>query len=220
MPSFWYKEFACQLCGNDFSYPRIFSDAIMVESRDEDLKPNFKGVNALYYQVITCPNCYLTLFERDFGTLNIPDEKIDKVKRVLENAKKEFGKLNLGEDRELDDAIKLFSIAAAVYTVMDHSRGAAEAYLKLAWLYREKGMDKEEKVALAKSLKFFEKHFKEEITNEREEPMILFYLGELNKLLGNKREAVKWFSILVNKYRGVPSPYIKAAQERWQEVRD
>ena len=220
MPSFWYKEFICQLCGNDFSYPRIFSDAIMVESRDEDLKPNFRGVNALYYQVVTCPRCYLTLFERDFGNLNIPEDKREKVKKVLDNAKKEFGNLNLGEDRNLDDAIKLFSIAAAVYTVMEHSRGAAEAYLKLAWLYRDKGQEKEEKVALAKSLKFFEKHFKEEITNEKEEPMILFYLGELNKLLGNKKEAVKWFSMLVNKYRGIPSPYIKAAQERWQEVRD
>ncbi len=220
MPEFWYKEFVCQLCGNRFNYPRVFSDAISVESRDEDLKPNFRGVNALYHQVVTCPECYLTLFERDFGTLSIPEEKMDKVKRVLENAKREFGELNLGEDKNVDDAIKLFSIAAAVYTVMNHKRGAAEAYLKLAWLYREKGQEKEEKIALAKALKFFEAHFKEDITNEKEEPMILFYLGELNKLLGSRKEAVKWFSILANKYRGVPSPYVKAAQERWQEVRD
>ncbi len=219
MPTFLYKEFTCQLCGNAFSQPRVFADAIRIKSRDEDLKPNFEGVNALYYQVVTCPRCYLTLFERDFGKLEIPADKMEKVRKVLENAKKEFGSLNLGEDRTLDDAIKLFSIAAAVYTVLEHRRGAAEAYLKLAWLFREAGKKKEEMVALAKALKNFEDHYRNDITSESEEPMLLFYLGEINKLLGNKKEAVKWFSTLVNKYRGVPSPYVRAGQERWQEIR-
>jgi glycosyltransferase involved in cell wall biosynthesis len=85
---------------------------------------------------------------------------------------------------------------------------------------REKGQKKEELVALAKALKFFEEHYREEITSEDEEPMLLFYLGELNKLLGNRKEAVKWFSTLVNKYRGFPSPYVKEGQKRWQEIRD
>ena len=219
MPNFWYKDFVCQFCGNEFSQVRVFSDAIVVVSRDEDLKPNYGGVNALYYQPITCPKCYLTLFERDFGTLEIPDEKRDRVRKVLENAKKEFGYINLGEDRTLDDAIKIFSIMAAIYTVLDHSRGTAEAYLKLAWLFREKGSEREEKIAMAKALKYFEKHYRDEITREEEEPMILFYLGEINKLLGNRKEAVKWFSTLVNKYKGMPSPYVKAGRERWQELR-
>lgn len=220
MPDFIYKEYTCQLCGNVFSQPRVFADAVKIKSRDEDLKPNFSGVNALYFQVVVCPRCYLSLFERDFGTLEIPPDKVEKVRKVLENAKKEFGSINLGEDRTVDDAIKIFSIAAAVYTVMEHRRRAAEAYLKLGWLFREKGQKKEETVALAKALKFFEEHYREDITSENEEPMILFYLGELNKLLGNKKDAVKWFSTLVSKYRGVPSPYVKAGQERWQEIRD
>ena len=220
MPDFIYKDYTCQMCGNTFSYPKVFADAVKVKSRDEDLKPNFEGINALYFQVVTCPKCYLSLFERDFGTLEIPPDKTENVRKVLENAKKEFGNINLGEDRTVDDAIKIFSIAAAVYTVMEHRRGAAEAYLKLGWLFREKGQKKEEMIALAKALKFFEEHYKNDITSENEEPMLLFYLGELNKLLGNKKDAVKWFSTLVNKYRGVPSPYVKAGQERWQEIRE
>ncbi len=219
METFWEKEFRCQYCGQVFYQTRIFSSAIIIESRDSDLKPNYKGVNALFYQTVTCPSCYLTLFERDFGKLNIPEEKRPAVAKVLDNAKKEFGKLNLGSDRTLEDAIKLLSIAAAVYTVLQDKRNAAEAYLKLGWLFREKGDKKEELIALGKALKFFEEHYREDITKEEEEPMILFYLGELNARLGNEREAVKWFSTLVNKYRGLSTIYVKAAMERWQEIR-
>ena len=219
MPDFIYREYVCQMCGNNFSQPKVFADAIKIKSRDEDLKPNFSGVNALYYQIVVCPRCYLALFERDFGNLEIPPQKRGDVSKVLENAKKQYGDINLGEGRTLDDAIKIFSIAAAVYTVLENRRGAAEAYLKLGWLFREKGQKREEMIALAKALKFFEEHYREDITSEKEEPMILFYLGELNKLLGNKKDAVKWFSTLVNKYRGLPSPYVKAGQERWQEIR-
>ena len=216
---FWEKDFECQFCGNSFSQVRVFSSAIMVESRDEDLKPNYRGVNALYYQLVTCPECYLTIFERDFGKLVIPDDKKDKVELVLKNAKKQFGELNLGNERTVDDAIKQFSIAAAIYTVISHKRDAAEAYLKLAWLFREKGDKKQELIALGKALKLFEDYYRGDIVKDEEEPMILFYLGEINKLLGNRREAVRWFSILSNKYRGASSLFVKAGKERWQEIR-
>lgn len=219
MAEFWEKEFRCQYCGNIFYQTRFFSSAIMIDSRDSDLKPNYKGVNALYFQTVTCPHCYLTLFERDFGSLKMPEEKRPAVAKVLDNAKKEFGKLNFWRDKSVDDAVKQMSIAAAVYTVLNHRRNAAEAYLKLGWLFREKGDKKEELIALAKALKFFEEHYREEITKEEEEPMILFYLGELNARLGNEKEAVKWFSTLVSKYRGTSSLYVKAAKERWQEIR-
>ena len=219
MPDFWYKDFVCQMCGNEFSQVRVFSGAISIESRDEDLKPNYRGINALYYQPVTCPKCYLTLFEPDFEEDVIPPDKRPDVERVLRNAKKEFGSINLGEDRSVDDAIKIFSIMAAVYTVLKNRRRMAEAFLKLAWLFREKGDSRNEMVALGKALKAFEEHYREDITSEEEEPMILFYMGEINRRLGNKRDAVKWFSVLVNKYKGVSSPFVKAGRERWQDIK-
>ncbi len=220
MAEFWYKDFKCGFCGNTFSQVRVFSGAIRVESRDEDLKPNYKGVNVLYYQPVTCPKCYLTLFERDFENFRIPDEKREEIERVLRNAKREFGDLNLGENRTLEDAVKIFSIMAALYTVLKNRKGAAEAYLKLAWLFREKGDTRNELVALGKALRFFEEHYREDITEEKEEPMILFYLGEINRRLGNRKEAVKWFSTLVNRYKEESSPFVKVARERWQEMRE
>ncbi len=219
MADFWYKDFRCGFCGNEFSQVRVFSGSIVVESRDEDLKPNYKGVNVLYYQPVTCPRCYLTLFERDFENFNVPSEKREEIERVLRNAKKEFGELNLGEDRTVDDAVKIYSIMAAIYTVLGNRRGAAEAYLKLGWLFREKEDTKNELIALGKALKYFEEHYREDITDESEEPMILFYLGELNRRLGNRKDAVKWFASLVNKYKNASSPFVKRAREIWQGMR-
>ena len=219
MPEFWEKDFTCPFCGRSFSQVRVFSSAIVVERRDEDLKPYFKGVNSLLFQTVTCPGCYFTAFEKDFEAMEVPEEKRKDVQRVLDNARKEFGELNLSENRSVEDGIKLLSITAAIYTVLGKRMGAARAYLILAWLFREVGKKKEELTALARALKCFEDHYRNDIVSDEEEPMILFYLGEINRRLGNRNEAVKWFSTLVNKYKGSPSPYVKAAKENWQLVR-
>lgn len=216
MQIFWKKEFKCPVCSNEFEAVRVFSNAVTVKKRDTDFMPIYEGINALYYQLITCPTCLFTAFESDFQT-----ELTAKQKNLLMKAleKTEYiGRPNLSENRDIGDAAVVFSIAAIVYTLLGASCKAAECYLKLGWLFRQSHNSIEEKKALQKALDHFENYYINEEITPQEEPMVLFYLGEINGRLGNKKKAVEWFSILVRKFDS-SSLYARKARERWQDMR-
>ncbi len=214
--TFWKKKIFCPLCKIEFESLRIFSESVKIKARDYDLKPSFEGINAIFFQLVTCPRCYLTMYEEDFEK-GIPEDKVKELILVLNNARKKFS-INLGEDKKIDDAISQHYIAAAVYTVLGNRRKLAEVYLKLAWLLREKGNNEEELIALAKALKNFEEYYKYEMIEEREGPMILFYMAVINQRFGNRKEASKWFSELFRRYGNTNSYYVKVGKERWQDL--
>lgn len=216
MQTFWEQEFNCPVCGKRFQSVRLFSDAIRIKDRDSDLKPTYDGVNALLFQPVTCPECLYTAFESDF--------EMSLGQKQKEMLTKLFGKLkvmlsvNLSKDRDLKDGASLFTIAAAVYTILERHLRAAEAYLKLAWIFRDLNNHEEEMKALTGALKhFMESYTKEELSDEQQ-IMVLFYLGELNARLSNKKEAVRWFSTLIQKFGNSSSMYVKLARKEWQEV--
>lgn len=216
MQIFWKKEFKCPVCSNEFEAVRVFSNTVIVKKRDTDFMPIYEGINALYYQMITCPVCLFTAFESDFQTELTAKQK-DLLMKALEKTK-HIGRPNLSENRDISDAAVMFSIAAIVYTLLGTSRKAAECYLKLGWLFRQNHDSAEEKKALQKALDHFENYYMNEEITSQEEPMILFYLGELNGRLGNKKKAVEWFSLLVQKFDS-SSLYARKARERWQDIR-
>ncbi|AEH50361.1 DUF2225 domain-containing protein [Pseudothermotoga thermarum] len=216
MPTFWKKSLVCLVCGTTFEAVRVFTDAIRIKDRDSDLKPTYEGVNYLLFQPITCPNCFYTTFEEDFGKPVKPEvlEKLKKLTAKLKNAVK----IDLSENRTLKDGISIYTIMTAVYMLMEKPLKTAEAYLKLAWLYREFGSEEEEKKALKSALNFFLESYTKEALSDEQQAMVLFYLGEINRRLGNKKDAIKWFSQLIKTYGGSNSLYVKLARTQWQEV--
>ncbi|PLV59284.1 DUF2225 domain-containing protein [Thermotoga sp. KOL6] len=216
MRELWEKEFSCPFCGNKFKKKMVFFDAIKIKSRDIDLKPNFEGVNPYLYEVVTCPKCYFSAFDKDFESIKIKGEETEKrLNEFLENARK---KVELGEEGTHIEAIKRYVLSGTIYSLLNQRKKAAISYLKIAWLFREMGRSEDEKRYLERALREFENHYKYDNYEESDEPMILFYLGVLNQLLGKRKEAAKWYEILIRKYDGA-SMYAKVGRERWLELR-
>ena len=215
MRTFWEKEFTCPLCGNRFKKKMVFFDAVRIKSRDIDLKPNLETVNPFLYEVVTCPNCYFSAFGKDFESIRVKGEETErKLKKLLEEAKK---KVKLKDEETHTEAIKRYALSGIVYSVLNQRKKVALSYLKIAWLFREIGRPEDEKHYLERALREFENHFKYDHYEESDEPMILFYLGVLNQLLGNKKEAARWYEVLLRKHR--ESVYAKVGRERWQDLR-
>lgn len=214
MRTFWNKSYVCPVCKNHFEAVRVFSEAIKIKSRDSDLKPVYDGVNALMFQLVTCPKCFYTAFEDDFEELHPTHvEIIARMHEKLKNLK-----LNLSENKSPRDAAVQFNIAAAMYTVRKKLFRAAECFLKVAWLYRDANALDEEKKALEHAKELFLKSYTEEDLSEEKQIAALFYLGETSKRLGNRKEAILWFSELFERFRTSDSIYLKKAREEWQEV--
>lgn len=216
LQTFWEQEFTCPVCDKRFRSLRVFSDAIRIKDRDSDLKPTYDGVNALLFQPVTCPECLYTAFENDFE-MPLSQKQKEMLTKLCEKLKAMLS-IDLSKDRGLKDAASLFTIAAAVYVVVEKHLRAAEAYLKLAWLFRDLNDPAEEAKALTGALKHFTESYTKEALSDEQQIMVLFYLGELNARLSNKKEAIKWFSTLIQKFPNTSSIYVKLARKEWQEI--
>ncbi len=216
MPTFWKKSLTCPMCTAEFQAVRVFTDAVKIKDRDSDLKPTYEGVNYSLFQPITCPVCFYSTFEDDFSKAPKPQEA-EKIRKFLAKIR-ESVKIDLSENRTLKDAASIYAITAAIYTILGKPLKIAEAYLKLAWIYRDIANDDEERKALQNALRFFLESYTKESLSEEQQVMVLFYLGEINRRLANKKEAVKWFSKLLQSYGNSSSPYVKLARMQWQEA--
>lgn len=214
MRTFWHKSYVCPVCNSQFEAVRIFTDAIKVKSRESDLKPVYDGVNVLMFQLVSCPKCLYTSFEDDFGELQ--SSHVEAIKRMHEKLK--GFEIELSENKSVRDAAAQYNIAAVMYVAREKFFRAAESFLKLAWLYRDAGAPDEEKKALERAKEMFLKSYMEEDLWEDRQIAVLFYLGEIEKRLGNRKEATRWFSELFKRFSKSDSIYVKQARQEWQEV--
>jgi len=212
--TFWHKSYVCPVCNSQFEAVRIFTDAIKVKSRESDLKPVYDGVNVLMFQLVSCPKCLYTSFEDDFGELQ--SSHVEAIKRMHEKLK--GFEIELSENKSVRDAAVQYNIAAVMYVAREKFFRAAESFLKLAWLYRDAGAPDEEKKALERAKEMFLKSYMEEDLWEDRQIAVLFYLGEIEKRLGNRKEATRWFSELFKRFSKSDSIYVKQARQEWQEV--
>ncbi|WP_041075868.1 DUF2225 domain-containing protein [Thermotoga caldifontis] len=214
MRTFWRKRYVCPVCKGEFESVRLFSEAIRIRSRESDLKPVYEGVNALMFQLVSCPNCLYTSFEDDFEKLTASE--VEAVEKVSERVKQI--KIDLTENKSVRDAALQYNIAAGMYVARRKLFRAAECFLKLAWLYRDADASDEERKALEHAKELFLKSYSEEDLTEERQIAALFYLGETSKRLGEKKEAVRWFSELFKRFGKSDSIYLKQARQEWQEV--
>lgn len=213
--TFWFKTHLCPVCEKQFDAIRLFSEAVKIKSRDPDLKPVYYGVNAFMFQLISCPNCLYTSFEDDFEEM--PSSQLQAVRNLCERLKQNL-RIDLSENKSLRDAIVQYNLAGIIYVAREKFFRAAESFLKLAWLYRDVSSLDEERKALNHASELFLKSYTQQDLSEDQQIVALFYLGEINKLLGNKKEMVRWFSELFGKFGRRDSIYLKQARQQWQEA--
>ncbi|ABR31401.1 hypothetical protein SU69_07900 [Thermosipho melanesiensis] len=221
MESLWDKTYKCPICGNEFTSKKVRIDSVKISGYDDDLKPNYVEVNPFLYEIVVCSNCCYAEYEPKFEeNVNILEKEkivdaLEKLKGKLSNVKKHF----TGE-RDIDLALKAYGIVVILSTVTKRYCKLADAYLKIAWLFREKEDKEQENIALAHALRSFEEcYLKSNLPEGKPEEKVLFYLGELNRYFERRAEAVKWFSILVKKYGRSSSYYAKVGRDRWQSLR-
>lgn len=220
MRDIWYKSFDCPVCEAYFQAPRVFSNSIRVSKRESDLMPHYEGVNPLFYDLVTCEHCMFTAFEKEFSNPKIlkKSELLEKISKLSRRSKEIYKDINLRENRTVDDAIAIHILGASTYHILGGDRELSEIYLRLGWLYRLKGDRQKELHSLGRALKYFERVY--QTTSDPEAlQRSLFYIAEINRRLGQKNEAVKYYSELFQRFRNVQSVYLKTARQNWEEIR-
>ena len=210
------KSYTCPLCGREFKAQKIRNSKLALSHTDSDMRNHYKGIEPLYYDVLTCPEClYSALAE----TFDKPDKTGDGLKELLSEQKQGIV-IRTGADM---DTLSLFAgyylaLLCAPYCFFAHALAAAKLYLKLSWLYADcgdKGMEDEcAKKALQTYIDVYEN---EDMTGSLEQQLCLI-IGELSYKAGEMKNAINFLFKAKNAEGG--APYIKKrAEDRIYEIR-
>ncbi len=218
--TFWYKEFNCPVCEQEFEAVRVFSNAVSIDKRDLYLRPTYKGVDPDKFYLITCPYCYYTAFESDFDNLpgNLSLDKLNSLKKSLERAMKSLNP-ELGEERTARDAHEINVLGVLTYVHADIPYKLAQIFLRMSWFYIDQGDKENAAISMSKALKQFQRAFEDDKKGLHTDG-IIFFLAALNIQLNHIKEGFRWLEKLLKEYRGTGSHYEKAGKTLWEEVRE
>ena len=127
------KTYSCPVCDSTLRIPTVKSGKTRMISQDWDLRPIYKGIDPVKYDVIHCNHCGYAAIIRYHGVLAKPHKEM-----ILNSISANYKPLPvIMYDYGYDEAIKKFKMALLNASVR-HAHNSEMAYiaLKIAWLYR------------------------------------------------------------------------------------
>ena len=137
------KTVECKVCDQKFKTKAVKSGKAMRMEPDRDLRPRFRHIDTIKYDIISCPHCGYTAMTRYFDHVSSLQRKL-----LREEVIAKYGPLPDSGEKfyAYDDAIRKYKFSL-VNTIAKKGKESEKAYacLKLAWLLRGKaeGMPEE-----------------------------------------------------------------------------
>jgi hypothetical protein len=133
------KMLQCPVCDKEFKVSRVKTSKLRRLESDKDLRPRFRGIDTIKYDVIACPYCGYASMEKYFEHLSPLQIKL--IKEAV-TSKYHATSTEVPDVYDYDFAIDRYKLSIAS-TIAKKGRTSelAYSYLKLAWLYRGKAED-------------------------------------------------------------------------------
>jgi uncharacterized protein (DUF2225 family) len=206
------KTVCCPVCSTVFSTKKVRSRGLQIVERQDDLNVIYKDVNPNLYYVWVCPECGFSGSEGEYENFNPICKKIFEEKIRSKWNKRSY--CGIRSHKEAEESYKLAILIAQLCKKQKSYIGIL--CLKLAWIYREEKNDKKEIEFLNHALSNLTQAYQEErLENSHIDEVTAAYLvGELNRRLGNFKEAIHWYS------KTLEHPEIKRKRQLQLKTRD
>lgn len=206
----------CICCEYSYKTSKVRPSFKNAAERDSDFcgyYPN--GINPDYYVVRVCPNCGFASTENGLTQLNDRQKK-----QYFEKIGVNWKKREYGGERSLEQAMDCYKLALlSAQATETNDRVIAGILHHIAWLYRYRENAAEEKRFLQFALQAYIRVYEME-GNSLNNAKLMFIIGELNRRTGEYKEAVRWFSRVINDKRIVDAAMIQACRKQWQLIRE
>lgn len=211
------KKFTCPVCEHEFQANVVLKSKLKAEGRDKDFRHHYAGIEAHYYEIITCPACYYSMFE-DMYTKPI-------VARFKENIPEVSAfKAHLGgdmtDDRNINNVFAGYYLALKCSPLFykDHEMNTAKIWLRLKWLYEDVGDLEMAAMAVREAHKAYLAAF--EKTNEMPDfvQQLCVLVAELSLIVKDLQNA-KIFFVKARSYKSGSKAMLSQAEDGIETIR-
>jgi len=221
IPPIFNKKVDCPFCNNPFTTNKIRSRYTRPIHTDTDFCTTYKHeeYSPLLYTVTVCPQCGYAWTEQ-FSSVFSPEAKRSLQNKIAD----EWQPQDYTTERSVRDALKTYKLAVLSATLKQEKPVViAGLHLRMVWLYRKLGKINEEKRFMRMAQQMYRKSYEEDnlIQSEITPLKVLYLVGELNRRLENYREAVQYFSMVIEKKDLAADPkMVEMARDQWYQTRE
>lgn len=216
---FYQKEQYCPVCLSFFKRDAVRYSSAYVQTMESDFHVIYSNTSPLHYAVAVCPVCNFAAPNSVFKS-SLPQNIIDSLARALLVMYPD--KINLCGERTPGEALKSWQMAIQSGQLRKATSGEMGGiFLGAAWMSRELHKSDLESTYLRQSLAaYIDAHDNEPMPiGKMDEVTVMFLIGELNRRIGNFREAIGWFDRLLNDRKVKKNPRLeKMTREQWQQA--
>ena len=211
------RTIKCPVCQQSFGCLHVRQSKLIVESTDIDMRLRYRGIEPLYYDVITCPHCFYSALSDMFNTAKKPGPGFqDELMSIRQSCGISFS-----------DDVSTVSVFAGYYLSLlcapqffpKHQLVTAKLLLKLSRIYQDCGDPQLETRTAEQALDTYMYIYQNlEIPAEQEQQLCII-IAELSAKLGNSRQA-KDFFFKIKIDRNAPPLLRRQAENRLFDIRE
>lgn len=214
---FYQKEHYCPVCLSFYKREAVRYSSAYMQTMESDFHVIYTNASPLHYAVAVCPVCNFAAPNSVFKG-KLPQTIVDSLARALLVMYPE--KTNLCGKRTLLEALKSWQMAIQSGQLRKATSGEMGGiFLGAAWMSREIKNPDLENTYLRQSLAAYNDAYNNEPMpiGKMDEVTVTYLIGELNRRIGNYKEAIGWFNRLLNDRKIKKNPRLeKMTREQWQ----
>jgi uncharacterized protein (DUF2225 family) len=186
-----HKSHTCPICKKDFPSLAVRNSKLVLASTDNDMRSRYKGIEPLYYEVLTCPHCLYSALPDLF---NAPDKSKPEMARELESIKNAVT-FRGGMDRDAESVFTGYYLAlfCAPFCFSKHQLVTGKLLYKLSRVYQDTGDTAMEYQTAQKALENYLYAYENIGIPAAQEQQICILIGELFLKLGDMKNAINFF---------------------------
>lgn len=208
----------CPLCKHTFDNLGTMMSRLKRSSSDVDMRIRYKDAEPLYYEIVTCPNCF---FSADYHSFpDVSGKFSDDVNQKVGPYKLEIC-IQTGRDRDTFSVFSGYYLALLCAPIIfsDYQLIIANLWLKISRLYNDCKDIEMEKYASRQALENYQYAYSNLRISEKQYQQVCYLIGELNCKLGDL-EAAKNFLYIVKRHPSATDVMKRQADKRIDEIRE
>lgn len=221
MEPIYEKTTQCLYCSYSFKTTRVRSRFTRPVKTESDFCTTYKQeeYSPLLYVVTVCKKCGFS-FSDQFNKHFKPETK----KLIQEKLVDKWNPQDYSKSRDIHKALDAYKLCVYSATLkQERPVVIAGLYLRMVWLYRKLGDTSQEMRFTRLAQSMYKKAYEDDDLENSDMSIIkvLYLIGELNRRLENYREAIRFFSMVIEKQGSSYDPkMVEMAREQWYEVRE